>query len=288
MKKRMIIGISLSLLIAIGCGLVALVLRTSTNRASVSKPVGTIAVKGGSGFRSVLVISPQSGVVRKIAVPDAVYGLDISPNGRKIAWTGDTGIWIMNSDGSDATRISRIGASQVEWSPSARQLLIGSDGALIVMSTSGKVVRRVTRHAEAADWWPGTHKLIFVHNPEQSSRNGVISSIRIGGQDVRRLVRSGQWYGPHISPDGKRVVFYRAGVSGVNVASLRSGKPQLLIRNGSQPEWSPDGRYIAFTRNVHCGEGACTSRVFIVSSSGGKARPYGPLIGDIGGLSWGR
>jgi Tol biopolymer transport system component len=277
-----------TLLIATGCVLAKSKVEVSAGQSILSTPTGTIAVKGGSIPRRIYVISLKSGVARKVVATDAVYGLDLSPNGRRIAFCGDRGIWMMNSDGSNPTRISRIGAGEVEWSPNSRQLLLGSDGVLLVMSTNGRVVRNLATHAEAADWWPGTNRLVFVRNPDQSSRNGVISTVRSDGHDIRQIVYDGRWYGPHISPDGKRIVFYKAGVSGVYVASLKDGKPKLLVRNGSRPEWSPDGRFIAFTRNARCGEEACTSRVFIVASSGGKARPYGPLIGDIGGLSWSR
>jgi len=68
--------------------------------------------------------------------------------------------------------------------------------------------------------------------------------------------------------------------------SMTGGKPKLVIRNGERPEWSPDGRYLAFTRQVVCGDAVCSGRVFIVRATGGKARAIGPEIFDIGPLSW--
>jgi Tol biopolymer transport system component len=270
----------------ITCVVALLALRTSAEDTSALSPTGTIAVNGGSSSRRIYLVSPGSGIIRKVIAPEGVYGFDLSPNGRQIAFSGQTGIWIMKRDDSRARRISRLGAGRIAWSPDVRRLLVGGDESISMMSINGSGVRRVAIHAEAADWWPGGHRVVFVRKPEQSSRNGTISVIGANGRDLQQIVRKGRWYGPRVSPDGKRIAFYKAGVRGIYLASPESGKSRLFIRNGSQPEWSPDGRFMAFTRDVRCGEEVCSSRIFIVPTSGGKAHPYGPVLADIGQLSW--
>ena len=127
---------------------------------------------------------------------------------------------------------------------------------------------------------------MFVRNPKQSSRLGFISAIGSDGRGLRRIVDRGRWGEPSVSPDGSTVAF--ANSEGIFLAPMKGGKARLFIRSGYRAEWSPDGRYLAFTRDVACGHAVCEGRVFIVSASGGKARAYRPKVGDIGPLSWSR
>jgi Tol biopolymer transport system component len=266
---------------------VLLTLPAGAGGTSAAGPTGTIAVAGGTKPRTIYVISPASGRTRTVRAPDVSINLDLSPDGARIAIAGSTGLWVMNRDGSRARRIG-AGAGDVVWSPGARRLAIVRDELLLTVASGGGRATRVTAHAEAPDWWPDGKRILFVRNPERSSRDGVVSAIGAGGRDLRRIVANGTWYGPRVSPDGSRLAFYRNGVPGIYVASTRGGRPRLFIRNGTRPEWSPDGRYLAFTRDVRCSEALCSGRIFVVPISGGKPRPYGPAIPDIGGLSWSR
>jgi Tol biopolymer transport system component len=274
--------------LVMACVVASLIPKTSADGVFASGPTGTIAVKGGSSARRIYLVSPASGMTRNVIAPEGVYGFDLSPNGHRIAVSEQAGIWLMKRDGSGVRRISRLSAGHIVWSPSARRLLISGDETILTMSINGKNVKRLATRGEAADWWPDEHQIAFVHNPEQSSRNGIISAIDTSGRGLRRIVRNGRWYGPRVSPNGKTIAFYKAGARGIYLTPAKGGKARLFIRNGSQPEWSPDGRYLAFTRDVRCGEDVCSSRIFIVPVSGGEARPYGPVIADMSQLSWSR
>jgi Tol biopolymer transport system component len=89
-----------------------------------------------------------------------------------------------------------------------------------------------------------------------------------------------------VSPDGSKLAFARQ--DGVYVASMHGGGLRRVVQNAEHPEWSPDGAYLAFTRWVECGEAGCSGRVFVIRMAGGRARPLGPLVFDIGRLSWSR
>jgi Tol biopolymer transport system component len=45
-------------------------------------------------------------------------------------------------------------------------------------------------------------------------------------------------------------VFFRYGGSEASLFTVqaRGGEPRLLLRNGDEPAWSPDGRRVAFVR----------------------------------------
>jgi Tol biopolymer transport system component len=266
-----------------------LALPASAGGTRVSGPSGTIAVGGAA----VYLISPASGASRRVRIPDRVVDFRLSPDGRRIAVAGLTGVWVMKRDGSAARRIFdgrnvKVGPGHIAWSPSGRRLAFVRAESLFTMRDDGKNVRRVTGHADAPDWWPSGGRIVFVGNPERSSRNGTISAIGTDGRGLHRLVSGGKWYGPRVSPDGSKLAFYRNGFPGIYVAPAKGGKARLLVRNGSQPVWSPDGRYVAFTGDAQCKEGGCTNRVFVVPASGGEPRAYGPPIFDIGSVSWSR
>jgi Tol biopolymer transport system component len=266
-----------------------LALPASAGGTRASSPSGHLAAGGAA----IYVISPSSGAARRVHAPDHVIDFRLSRDGRRIAVAGLTGIWLMKRDGSGARRVFdgrnlTLEAGHVTWSFDGRRLAFVRGDSLFTMLTNGTGIKRLTRHADAPDWWPNGRQIVFVRNPQRSSRNGTISAVRSDTGVLRRIVASGRWYGPRVSPDGSRVAFYRNGVPGIYVASTKGGTVRLFIRNGSHPEWSPDGRYLAFTRDIRCTEGGCTSRVFIVPAAGGAARAYGPLIFDVGSLSWGR
>jgi Tol biopolymer transport system component len=224
-----------------------------------------------------------------VPLPAPAIRADLSADGRRIAVGGLSGVWVMNRDGSRPQRILRATAADVAWSPGGSRLAIVRDGALFTISADGSDSKKVTSRAETPHWYPGGKWIVFVRNPELSSRNGAISAIRPDGGGLRHIVPKGSWYGPRVSPDGSKVAFYRNGSPGIFVAPLRGGEPRLLVRNGSQPVWSPDGRYIAFTRDVNCGgHGACRSRVYVMAASGGTARPYGPVLTELLLFSWSR
>jgi Tol biopolymer transport system component len=259
-----------------------------------SGPGGTIAVSGGGVFEPISLISPKADSTRALAVvADRALDADLSPDGRHIAIAGIKGLWITNRAGTDARRILDeqrldVVAGAVAWSPDGRRLAFVRDDSLYTIEADGSGLTLVTRNADAPTGSPDGSEIIFVRNPEQSSRDGIISAIRPDGHGLHRLVTRGEWFGPAVSPDGSKLAIYRNGGRGVYVAPATGGRPRLVIRNGFQPKWSPDGRYLAFLRDVRCGEALCSSRTFVVPASGGTAHPYGPVIGDMVLLSWSR
>lgn len=256
-------------------------------------PGGVIAVPAEVDSPVIFLVYPRSGITRRVTAPDYVLSVDLSPDRRRLAVAGTTGVWVMRLDGRGAKRIvdlrnQRFGASDVEWSPEGRRLAFVRGRTLFTASADGANIKRLVQHADSPDWTPDGRRIVFVRNPDASSGNGIVASIRTDGRALKRVVRAGKWYGPRVSPDGSRLAFYRSGSSGIFVSSAHGGPVRRLLASGSQPEWSPDGRFIAFARNTRCGHAVCEGRIFVVDANGGKARGYGPVITDIGALSWSR
>ncbi len=91
-----------------------------------------------------------------------------SPDGTRIAYRDGAGIWTMQPDGSQKTRLSPSG-SRPAWSPAGDQLsFIADDGAVRVMNaTDGSAVRTVTTGAlpsSPANWSRDASKLVYIRS----------------------------------------------------------------------------------------------------------------------------
>ncbi len=259
-------------------------------------PRGTIAIVDD---RTIYLIPAAGGRVRRVTAPDRALGrVDLSPDGFRIALDGFKGIWVMRRDGSRAellqTPVTTRSPGDVAWSPNGQKLAFSGGDSLLTIFANGRGSRQLTTAREFdiayPDWTPDSRRIVFARKPAASSeREWVIYSIGADGVGLRRIIRG---VDPTVSPDGSTLAFSRLARpgfgGGVYVVPIGGGRARLLFPGGSNPEWSPDGRYLAYTRDVACGHAVCEGRVFVAPAAGDKARAYGPRIADIGALSWSR
>jgi TolB protein len=111
---------------------------------------------------------------------------------------------------------------------------------------------------------------VFVMNPDGSKK--------------RQLTHSRQNGEPRWSPDGQRIVFVHGGCSTVGCAPTRSalwimnadGSGQRRLTNGRSVDndgrWSPDGRWIAFSRGTSCTGDGCKIDIWLIRPDGTDAR----------------
>lgn len=231
-----------------------------------------------------------------------------SPNGKRIAFVKRYNaedavygmLYVMNPDGSGtALTVGMVGLRWPAWSPDSQRIAFVSNaagnGAIYVVNVDGSALHRL-REGFYPAWSPGGKKIayvsgaldsdvgdIMVMNPDGSrprlaaESNGTTAYatptwspdgerlaflvvdapdtvpsaipylvyIRQYGGRVRQLSRAkaGQ---PDWSPDGRSIVFSRAGIRTLN---LRTQRTRLLHSPGAHPRWSPDGRYIVFADN---------------------------------------
>jgi Tol biopolymer transport system component len=106
-----------------------------------------------------------------------------------------------------------------------------------------------------------------------------VFSVAPDGTGLRNLTRTPDVAETHVSasPDGSRLAFVRAGQLVVTDADGRGARRLAPLALGPElvaaPAWSPDGRRLAYTSSVGCGEVVCkTWEVWTVNVATGARR----------------
>jgi Tol biopolymer transport system component len=218
--------------------------------------------------------SPTPPVVIARPVPSIAYQ---SREPGESKWS----IHIMNSDGSDRTRLAEGQAgflSAPTWSPDGSRIAFVSDQSgnpnIWVMDSDGNGLVNLTQHDDkdhSPAWSPDGQWIAFAS--VRDSLYWELYLMRPDGSDVQRLT----WWedasdlSPTWSPDSTRLAF----------ASKRDGNWEIytMDRNGdnltrlttdpaddTNPAWSPDGSRIAFssTRDGY-------AEIYVIPAAGGEA-----------------
>jgi Tol biopolymer transport system component len=193
-----------------------------------------------------------------------------SPDGKKIAFastrydpsieacpTGvdlrcQTDIYVMNSDGSDVTRLTSDPAP--EWNPV---------------------------------WSPDGAQIAFVRGESETE----VFVMQADGSDVRQVTTTegGSGFTPSWSPDGTQIVFGSIQYEdwGIFVVSSDGTNERPLLFDNStyavEPVWSPNGSLIAFTGQV----GSARMGLYAMRPDGSGVAEISTEDGDYDSVSWG-
>jgi TolB protein len=152
----------------------------------------------------------------------------------------------------------------------AGQIAFASDASgtddIVVMNPDGSGRDSLTTGPEGDTepaWSPDGRLLAFV-------RDEAVHVVRADGSGLRRVTPGSS---PAWAPDGVRLVLARETVRGADLYLIRSDGSGLrrLTRTAaaeSEPEWSPDGRSIAFVRAARAG----SAHVYVIRPGGGGVR----------------
>ena len=210
-------------------------------------------------------------------------GICWSPDGRRLAFASQGSIWIASADGGNPQRMTSAPPGggdprqatdrDPRWSPDGHWILFTSGrrgiNSLLVVSADGNTTSFLTPASEEAAegrWSPDGHRILFVgrtdtyfsgrlevlpfdpHSGTQPGTSTVLYTAPVdrgGGWSIR----SAEW-----SPDGRSAVtvLQNDGWNHLYLLSTSGGEPKQLTTGSaedSDPQFSPDGKTIAFTSN---------------------------------------
>ena len=257
-------------------------------------PAGArVAFLSGSFGEGALIVIDANGSGESHVTDIEARAPDWSPDGTKLVFeAGEGGIYSVGADGSRLTRLT-LGGSGPTWSPDGSQIAFFSDDAgnfdVYVMRSDGADPARLTSDPAddvSPEWSPdGTH-IAFV-----SERNGNsdLYVVDRNGSHERRLTGSRApdeaftW-----ALDGGRIAYvsYRNGAKPENigigdaevfVVDVRTGETSNLSRNPAwdgDPDWSPDGTRIVFTRRTDHAE------IYVMRADGSRQEMLPGFPGD--------
>jgi len=239
------LGVWLVVLIGLAVALASALLVGSARSASHAQE-GLIAFKRSDG---IYLMRPDGSHVRPLKRArgsPVAHALDLewSPDGSRLAFAAEDTIWAMDADGSDLVRFAlpegATAAMSPTWSPEGREIAYTAyqegDRDIWVVSADGSEQRRLVRTPDAweagVDWSPSGGKLAVVSD-------GWVPRLWImnaDGTNRQRLTGRGstgrvfEAFEPEWSPDGRRIAFAGDMGSGYDIYVIGlDGRPAVRL-----------------------------------------------------------
>ena len=204
------------------------------------------------------VVALAAGLATSLAMGDGAAG---RRSLEQLAFIGDSGLGLMNSDGTNVRWLVRRGNPRggLSWSPDGRQLAFFNE--------------RVWAHGA---WDQGATSDLYVVNAVSRSRKLVFRN----AQDTAQYdPMAASW-----SPDGSRLALTSTQATFNIWLVAPDGRQKRLLQDEAwKPRWSPDGSSIAF---ISSREGK-KAQIFLIRTDGGEAIRLTDLPeGSVGEFRW--
>jgi Tol biopolymer transport system component len=253
-----------SVITALVAGVVVLGATTTPAQAAFPDTNGEIAFVHGEVGSGIYAVNPDVSGRTGLTLITA-YGISPndpawSPDGTKIAFSSNPNktryseIYIVDTDGSNLRRLTynEVGDTKSDyredrypaWSPDGTKIAYNSYGdtgwEIFTMNADGSDQTQLTKDDE---------------NPRDIGPNGNLTRFRDN-------------YLPAWSPDGKKIadeVSSQPGGSGIYTMNSDGSNPTLVIAEGGQPDWSPDGTKLVYRSNL---AGKAVQNIYIADADG--------------------
>lgn len=217
------------------------------------------------------------------------YDASPSPDGRRLVYisvlAGHEQLFLMDVDGRTSSQLTHDAADHEDpaWSPDGRWIayVLVADGHEVIHllhpDGSGDVALSPADVAAIHPTWsPDGRRVLYctdddLHPPKKNASD--IYAIDVATRRVSLLITGGVNTYPVLSPDGTRIAFRRM-IGDMNsevfVADSDGSHPRNLSNNmafDGWPDWSPDGRQIAFAANRYA-----NYQIFVMNADGSGAR----------------
>jgi Tol biopolymer transport system component len=237
------------------------------------KGIGTLAavsVFAFTGYSSGHHTATRSSVSADTAFAYELALPVVSPDGSHIAWVdvasvgGPERVFVARPDGRRARGLGPRwpdGISAMAWTRAG--IVVESEFSVFLLSRTGRVIR-IGPAGDITFSVGGSRVASGTAGCGQGTCAGPLVVIDIDSKKQWRLGRTDRWnMEPALSPDGKQVAW--ATPDGILVGAVSGGSPNLLVGGGRCPQWSPNGRSIAYlSGNNHS--------LHLVPASGGASQ----------------
>jgi hypothetical protein len=237
-----------------------------------------------------------------------------SPDGSKIAFIsqrdGALDVWVMNSDGSGQTNVTKLAtnplpqppggfepnfADHPTWSPDGTKIVFANQRDIWKINVDGSGLTNLTNDWQTFDhgpsWSPNGSRIAF-SSERATPGKPQIFTMNADGSNVTRVTNSnGADNLPDWSPNGTKLVFQRFDLTlFVNhiYTIAPNGSGEVHLTQGDSPAWSPDGTKIAFIGFINsdiavmCADGSNPTRLAITPESETGPLSWQPVAGGEG------
>ena len=252
-----------------------------------------VSDRDGNGLTNIWRISDSGGKADKVTSFKAgdVRFPSISADGRTIVFEHDFGIWKLDTAGKKVTQIRldidaeteendsetrtfNSEADDYDLAPNSRRIVVSTHGELFTVPVDEGDIRQITdgpARDRGVDYSPDGKWIAFIS--DSSGREELYVVPTEGGTpqkltDIDALKAGYNW-----SPDSKEIAFTasdgklrKVNLSTKAVTELDSSR----YGNISAPEWSPDGKWLAYSK----ADVSRTSDIYILDSTGSDKTPH--------------
>lgn len=268
----------------------ALILSTSLALpvyANQETQTSTILFSGGLHTQSIYQFNPETLQTKRITSGNSV---DVSPSGDMITYIKNDSVYVADSNGNNAVRLTRSKFphydSSPRFSPSGEKILFArSDGNLYTIDLESKQVTQLTESEEevfhsSPDWSPDGKKIVF-HSADKGG-NTSLFIMNADGSQIKPLTdqsnKESSEYSPHFSPDGKSILFEKSknGQTDIYVMDVATKQAKNITADLDQAVsgaiWSEDGNQILFTVNEENEKEKDSSSFYIMNKDGSNKK----------------